>query len=256
METLTLFPGAETAPVQCAASFLQMNGWHIADCPSDLVTHLLLPIPSFDQNGYIKGSNHDLEGLLRVLPRDICVIGGNLDSTAIPQIHEIHTIDLLKNEAFLAENAAVTAHCALKVALRQMGCTLQELPVLVIGWGRIGKCLARLLRALGARVTVAARKETDRAMLQALMYQSCSIDRLCTQASQFDLIFNTVPYPVLDTASCKENAILLELASRPGIIGAGVTDARGLPGKEAPLTSGALIGKTILRITTGKEHTS
>ena len=251
MEPLTIFLGSNTAPLQYAASILRAQGWQIAEHPNDLVTHLLLPIPSIDQNGYIKGSNLDLSQLLQSLPENTHVIGGNLNHTAIPQAQ---IIDLLKDEAYLAKNAALTAHCALKTVSRHIEYTFQDLPVLVIGWGRIGKCLARLLRLLDAKVTVAARKESDRAMLQALGYRSCSISQLSTDASQFDLIFNTVPHPVLHAADCHPSALLAELASSPGILGDGVIDARGLPGKEAPKSSGELIGKTILRITAGKEQ--
>lgn len=251
MEPLTIFPGSSNAPIQYAASILQAQGWQIAEYPNDLVTHLLLPIPSIDQDGYIKGSIHDLSQLLQLLPENICVIGGNLNHTVIPQTQ---IIDLLKDEAYLAKNAALTAHCALKAVSRHIEYTFQNLPVLVIGWGRIGKCLARLLRLLDANVTVAARKESDRAMLQALGYRSCSISQLSTDASQFDLIFNTVPHPVLHATACHPSALLAELASSPGILGDGVIDARGLPGKEAPKSSGELIGKTILRIAAGKEY--
>ena len=251
MEPLTIFLGSNTAPIQHAASFLHTHGWQIAECPSDHVTHLLLPIPSLDQSGYIKGSNHDLGQLLQSLPENVRVIGGNLNHISIPQIQ---IIDLLKDEAYLAKNASLTAHCALKAVSRHIEYTFQDLPVLVIGWGRIGKCLARLLRLLDANVTVAVRKEGDQAMLQALGYRSCSISQLSTDASQFDLIFNTVPHPVLHATDCHPSAVLAELASSPGILGDGVIDARGLPGKEAPKSSGELISKTILRIVAGKEQ--
>lgn len=111
MEPLTIFPGSSNAPIQYAASILQAQGWQIAEYPNDRVTHLLLPIPSIDQDRYIKGSNLDLSQLLQSLPENIHVIGGNLNHTPIPQAQ---IIDLLKDEAYLAKNAALTAHCALK----------------------------------------------------------------------------------------------------------------------------------------------
>jgi len=251
MDQLTIYPGADTAPLRYAAAFLQEHGCQITNTPSKAVTHLLLPVPSFDSNGYIKGSSIDPRSLLQPLPWNICVIGGNLKALSLPQEQ---VLDLLKDEEYQAQNAAITAHCALKVASRHMDRTFQALPVLVIGWGRIGKCLARLLRALDAQVTVAARKETDRAMLRTLGYRTCSISQLSSEASRFDFVFNTVPYPILDAANCHASSVLLELASSPGITGAGVIDARGLPGKEAPRTSGDLIGKTILRLAGRKEH--
>lgn len=252
MEQCTFFPGADTPVLRTVTDILKDGGCQITDRPCRDITHLLLPVPSLDPQGYINNSKITLDALLQELPETVCVVGGNLD--LFPSAR-YRTIDLLKDQDYLAQNAAITAHCAIKAALRHMAYTFQKLPVLVIGWGRIGKCLAALLRALDANVTVAARKETDRAVLRALAYQSCSIDQLCTNASQFDLIFNTVPHPVLDAASCRKNALLMEMASRPGITGTGIIDARGLPGKEAPLTSGALIGKTVLRLTQGKEHT-
>ena len=39
--------------------------------------------------------------------------------------------------------------------------TIHDLPVLVIGAGRIGSAVAMRLRGLGARVTVSARREAD-----------------------------------------------------------------------------------------------
>jgi dipicolinate synthase subunit A len=76
-------------------------------------------------------------------------------------------MDLLKDPHYLAKNAAITAECALKVAAPYLKTTFSESPTLILGWGRIGKCLARLLSARNCPVSVAARKESDRAMLEA-----------------------------------------------------------------------------------------
>ena len=243
--------GANTPQLLHAAEFLQNAGWLQESTPHNDTTHLLLPIPSLNHQGYIHGSGADAKMLLRQFAETINVIGGNLDTLPLPTEQKI---DLLKNNEYLAQNAAITAHCAIKVALRHMACTFQSLHVLIIGWGRIGKCLARLLRALDANVTVAVRKDSDKAMLHALGYPTCDISRLSNEASNYSLIFNTAPHPVLDVSSCRSSAVLVELASSPGITGVGVIDGRGLPGKEAPRTSGELIGKTVLRLTQGKEH--
>ena len=251
MDQITLFPAADTPALRSAAAYLQKQGCQIAAAADSTVTHLLLPVPSLDAQGYIKGSGADLSQLLQGLSEKVIVIGGNLDGIPLPRDQ---VMDLLKDGEYVAQNAAITAHCAIKTALRHMDRTFQDLPALVIGWGRIGKCLARLLRGLDADVTVAARKESDRAMLQALGYNALSISQLSTEAARFDTVFNTAPHPVLDSADCRADAVLLELASSPGITGAGVIDARGLPGKEAPRSSGELIGKTVLRLAQGKEN--
>ena len=126
----------------------------------------------------------------------------------------------------------------------------------VLGWGRIGKCLAQLLKASGAYVTVAARKETDLAMLQALGYEAEQIETLRYGLVKYRLIFNTVPYPVLDqeqASHCSNDCVKIELASRPGIVGDDVIQARGLPGKMAPESAGLLIAKSVIRQIAHKE---
>ena len=61
---------------------------------------------------------------------------------------------------------------------------------------------------------------------------------------KYRLIVNTVPEMVFHC--CQGNALKIDLASKPGIGGADVLWARGLPGKDAPESSGALIGRTVL----------
>jgi hypothetical protein len=142
-------------------------------CAPD-VTHLLLPVPSFEADGSIKGGG-DLQQLLKALPKTVTVIGGNLDRE---ELAGYETLDLLKDPRYLARNASITAHCALELALAKLPVTLENCPVLVIGWGRIGKCLAKLFGALGAKVTVAARRESRRVMAEALGYRSCAIAQI------------------------------------------------------------------------------
>jgi dipicolinate synthase subunit A len=129
--------------------------------------------------------------------------------------------------------------------------TLDGCKTLIIGWGRIGKCLAPLLKALGAKVTVAARKEADRAILEATGYSA--VETGCIDAGKYRLIINTVPAPVLDDDAAKKDVLWIDLASKKGIFGENVLWARGLPGKDAPESSGELIARTVLRYL-GKEQ--
>jgi dipicolinate synthase subunit A len=205
--------------------------------PDSTVTHLLLPIPSFAPDGTIAGGG-ELTELLESLPRTVTVIGGNLDR---PELAGYETWDLLADPRYLARNAGITAHCTLELALARLPVTLDKCPVLIIGWGRIGKCLAKLLGALGAEITVAARKESRRVMIDALGYGSCDISEI--QEERYRLIINTVPAMVLPNA--KGTGLKIDLASRQGITGRDVLWARGLPGRLAPESSGALIAQII-----------
>lgn len=238
---MMLYPIGITKSCAYAAQILKKGGFTVTDHPSPEVTHLLLDIPSFGDSGLLRDGS-DLSHILERLPQDITVIGGNLDH---PVLSGYRTMDLLKDPGFLARNAAITAECALQIALTQMESTLLDTPVMILGWGRIGKCLGRLLQGFGCPVTVAVRKESDRAMLDALGYRAVDFSVANRDAQKYPLIFNTVPEMVLTAAV--DNCIAIDLASRRGIMGDHVIPARGLPGKMAPRSTGNLIARTIIR---------
>lgn len=232
------YSAGHTEALVYAIRMLHDAGVEFLPCPDRHVTHLLLPIPSFDSDGRIKGGG-SLEALLWQLSDEVTVIGGMLDR---PELENYRTVDLLEDPSYVSENAAITAYCATTLAAQTLSVVWKDCPVLIVGWGRIGKCLARLLEKLGAQVTVSARKETDRAMLRAMGYTA--VDTTDMQTDKFRLIFNTVPEMLLP--NCPGNAVKIDLASRPGIGGKDVIWARGLPGKDAPESTGILIARTVL----------
>lgn len=243
MNPILLYPVGTTSACRYAASFLSRRGISLTDHPSPEVTHLLLDVPSFAPDGNLQGGG-DIRSLLRMLPPDVTIVGGNLQN---PSLAEKNTIDLLQQPHYLAQNAAITAECALRVAFPKMDYIVSAAPCLVIGWGRIGKCLGNLLKAIGAQVTIAARKESDRAMAEALGYEAVDFSSLSDSLSRYRLIFNTVPHPILNhqqLSSCKD-ALKIDLASTPGMEGEDVIIAKGLPGIYAPESSGKLIADTI-----------
>lgn len=232
MNHLTFYIPEHAPALDYAGQFLAEAGRGLTPELTTEVTHLLLGVPSKDFS------------VLDGLPREITVLGGNL-----PPLGERKTIDLLKDPIYTAKNAMITAHCAIRVAAEGLPVTWTGTPVLVVGWGRIGKCLAQLLKALGAEVTVAARKPADRAMVLALGYQAIDTAALAPELPRCRVVFNTAPEMVIpDPAPCRPGCLKIDLASKPGIGGADVIWARGLPGKMAPESSGRLIAETILRL--------
>ena len=237
MNDLVFYCAGDSKALIYTAAFLSEEGVTFLPYPDHNATHLLLPVPSFAADGSIQGGG-DLAQILAKLPKTVTVIGGGLRRQ---ELAGYDVLDLLEDPLYLARNASITAHCALELALARLPVTLEKCPVLVVGWGRIGKCLAKLLGGLGADVTVAARKESRRVMVEALGYTSCSID--CIRAEKYRLIINTVPAMVLPNAS--GTGLKIDLASVPGMTGRDVLWARGLPGLLAPESSGALIAQTI-----------
>lgn len=252
MNNAIIYTAGNTAALRVARQQLYDRGINITDTPAPDVTHLLLPVPSFEADGRIKGGGV-LEHILADLPESITVIGGNLQH---PGLAGYKTVDLLSDAYYLAQNAAITADCAIRIAGSNIPVVFFGCPILIIGWGRIGKCLAAQLQAMGAKVTVAARKETDRAMLRALGFCTEDPGKLRHSLTRYRVIFNTVPFPVLDKTQvghCQPDCVLIDLASKLGIDSSNVIWARGLPGKDAPESSGHLIARTIIRMLTGKE---
>ena len=228
MEDILVYPAVSGKAGHYAVGYLKSHGIPLIGHPSPDITHLLLDVPSREIP----------ENLLEQLPEQICVVGGNLD---IPPLFGYRKLDMLKNQWYLAKNAAITAECAIQAAAEHMETVFGGIDVLIIGWGRIGKCLAHLLNSIGAHVTVAARKEQDRAMAEALGYRT-SLPGLIPD--NCGIIFNTVPAPVAESVS---GCLNIDLASQQGLLGNDVIWARGLPGIYAPESSGTLIGETFIR---------
>ena len=252
MNAVIICTAGNTAALRIAAQNLSDRGITVVDTPAPDITHLLLPVPSFEADGRIKGGGI-LEHILADLPEDVTIIGGNLQH---PALAGYRTIDLLTDSRYVAENAAITADCAIRIAGQNMPVVFKDCPTLIIGWGRIGKCLANQLQALGARVTVAARKESDRAILSALGFCAEDPANLGPNLMRYRVIFNTAPELVINENQgkyCQQDCVKIDLASRLGIAGHGVIWARGLPSKDAPESSGMLMAKTVIRLLREKE---
>lgn len=237
---MLFYPIGSTEAAVFAASLLQQKGLSMTDHPSPEITHLMLDIPSFRADGLLR-NGRDLYPLLRMLPSNICIVGGNLEQEPILSYRKI---DLLKDPFYLAQNASITADCALRLAGQHMNFTYDGASVLVIGWGRIGKCLARMLQALHARVFISARTDSDLAMIHALGYNAVPLSSISGMLHKCRMVFNTVPVCILEQPVPK-SMIAIELASLPGLVGETVIQAQGLPGKMAPVSSGKLIADRV-----------
>lgn len=169
---------------------------------------------------------------------------------------QLRFVDYGRDERVTARNAVPTAEGAIQIAMEQLNVTLWRSNCLVVGFGRIGKVLARVLHGLGANVTVSARSAADRGLIEALGYEADETG-VYSKGLDYACVFNTVPAPVLPEAQLlrvPRDCLLIDLASRPGgvdfnacrALGLQAVHALSLPGKAAPATAGRIIADFIL----------
>jgi len=239
MEQPAIFRAGSGDAVKYAAEILRGKGYPVRDYPSADTSLVLLDIPSLDSRGKLRNGD-SVESMLKKLPTHCSIIGGNLDH---PLFAHRNRIDLLKDETYLKENAKITAYCALKILFSILPVTVENLPVLVIGWGRIGKELARLLKNLNADVTVATSNPQKAEEITSAGLAAAETHRILPE--YYRVIINTAPAPVLDLSKYPQ-ILTLDLASAKGLMGPDVIWARGLPGIHAPESSGKLIAHFIM----------
>ena len=236
-----------TGAARYCRKYLQEWGANLTDHPNPSVGAVLLDVPSFAPDGNLRMGG-SVESLLAQLPPDVVIFGGNLDH---PALSGYRCVDFLQDADYLAENAYITAECAVEIAMSYLSVTLRGCPVLIVGWGRIGKCLVQILRALGADVTVAARKETDRAICRGLGCKAVDTARMADNFGRYRLILNTVPellLPQAQLAECHPDCVKIDLASKTGMTGDSVISARGLPGIHMPESAGRLMAERFLNL--------
>ncbi len=230
---------------------------------SDVIEHsdaLILPLP-ISKNGTevfapYSSSPIMLSDLVIQIPPNkpvFCGINGAVErSELLP--HRLYRYS--SREEFAAANAVPTAEGAIGIAIQKYDGTINGSRCLVIGYGKIGRILSRMLQGFGADITVAARQLKDREFILAAGMKACSVTGI---TEKYDIIFNTVPALVLDShtlAKCALQSIVIDLASLPGGVddeaaermSVKVIHALSLPGKTAPKTAGVIIKSAVYNI--------
>ena len=222
------------------------------------------PIP-FSSNGIninapFSEKEISIRELMHYLNAKILIAG-----TISPDIYDmandeyIEIIDIMKREELAVLNTISTAEGAIEIAIANTNKIIHGSNTLILGFGRIGKVLARKMAGLSARVTCAARKDEDLAWIKAYGHRATNINFLGENLSEFDIIINTVPHLILTQERMqyvKSDCLLIDLASNPGGIDKKSAKDRNLklvwalalPGKVAPVTTAEFIKDTIYNI--------
>lgn len=241
--------------------------WQEAVKEADVV---VLPLPASPDSKYLNVPQAGAEPqkppriseIAHALPTHTLLAGGRFSPALKEMMREIgvHFFDYFESELLQQRNAIPTAEGAIEVLMREIPRTVKDLPVAVSGFGRVSRALVELLLAMGAKVTVAARKDAALDEARAMGCRTVKIDgrdALFALSHGYAAIFNTVPYWLFDERILKQlsrETLLIDLASSPGGVDANAAAALGirviwalsLPGKYAPKTAGEIIAETIL----------
>lgn len=222
------------------------------------------PIPFSSNGNNINAPFSDKEISIRELIHYLnakILIAGSIS----PEVYEIATddyieiVDIMKREELAVLNTISTAEGTIEIAIANTNKIIHGSEILILGFGRIGKVLARKLAGLSAKVTCAARKDEDLAWIRAYGHNETNINALGENLSKYDIIINTVPHLILNKEKLeyvKKDVLLIDLASNPGGIDKRETKdlnlkliwALALPGKVAPVTTAEFIKDTIYNI--------
>ncbi|QSO45390.1 dipicolinate synthase subunit DpsA [Alicyclobacillus mengziensis] len=179
--------------------------------------------------------------------------------TSYCETHRLRLVKLMELDEVAILNSIPTAEGAIALAMENTDITIHGSNTTVLGFGRCGKSLARSLFALGAKVKVSARDQASEARIFEMGLLPIPSNDLDGRLGDEDIIFNTIPHPVLTAAilaQLKKSCVVIDIASKPGGTDFRYAERRGirailapsLPGLVAPKTAGRIIGNTICRI--------
>ncbi len=222
------------------------------------------PIPfssnGIDINAPFSDNNISIKQLMHFINAKILIAG-----SITPEVYDlandeyIEIIDIMKREELAVLNTISTAEGAIEIIIANTNKIIHGSNILILGFGRIGKVLAKKLEGLSANVTCAARKDEDLAWIKTYGYMDTNINTIGDNLSEYDVIINTVPHLILTEEKIKninEECLLVDLASNPGGIDKKAAKDRNLkliwalalPGKVAPITTAEFIKETVYNV--------
>lgn len=196
------------------------------------------------------------------LTNDTLVLGGcfSREQVEILKGRDIHFLDFMEDPIVMEENAVATAEGTIAELVNNSPYNIDEAKIIVTGYGFCGKAIAMRLKALGARVTVLARRREVRKAAKADGFYAADFAFGPEEAMGAAMLVNTVPAPVVTRAMIRElprDAYILDIASAPGgcdfdcakECGIRANLILGIPGKYAPKESAYILDRAIERFT-------
>lgn len=165
-------------------------------------------------------------------------------------------IEIAELDEIAIPNSIPTAEACLQIAMEKLPITIHGSNTIVLGFGRCGKTLSRMLHAVGAKTTVIARKAKDLARIKEMGLGAGTFDQLNEILPNADLIINTIPIQILTEdrlVFVNKDALIIDIATAPGgtnfqaaeKLGLNAILTPSLPGLVAPKTAGLILAEAL-----------
>ena len=205
------------------------------------------PITKLDENPILK---EKLKEELITCKGPLIVFAGAINE-AWKQFLEQNGIvywDFMQLPEVVEQNAWITAEATLAEVLNHGQYSVAGQRILVTGYGCCGEKIAKVFAAMGAVVTVAARRQDSRKQVVSDGYHAVSFEEMEKAVQTAHTIINTVPAMVITEKviqNMRKDALIVDIASKPGGTdfesaqrwGIQARLALGLPGKYTTTSS-------------------
>lgn len=198
--------------------------------------------------------------LNKELVRGTLVMGGcfSKEQKELFEGRDIHYLDFMEDSIVTEENAVATAEGTIAELVNKSPYNIDEAKIIVTGYGCCGKAIAVRLKALGARVTVLARRREARKAAKQDGFYAADFAFGPEEAMGAAMLVNTVPAPVVTEKIIRElprDAYMIDIASGAGGIdfacakecGIRADHVLGIPGKYAPKESAYILERSVER---------
>ncbi len=224
-----------------------------ADC-------IVLPVPLSRDGNTVNTPLTDsvilLQELLLCRPKKVLAGMISPDFAITLENSGIPYYDYFSSETLTVKNAVLTAEAAVAIAVNCTDFSIFGSNALVLGYGRIGRQLAKYLKTLGASVTATSRAESTLATVEADGILPLKTDAVLSSLPKYHYIFNTAPAPIMNREffeNCHKTAFIADLATNSGADLAAAKEFNlnsavfgGLPGKNSPISAAKFITDEIL----------
>lgn len=187
---------------------------------ASLATHIIVPIPFSKDAEHITGTAMLIKDFAKMCINKYIISGAiSKAHRRVLEINNVEYLDLMELDEMAILNAIPTAEGTVMEVIKETDITIFGSNLLILGYGRLGRVVAKTFGGLGAKIYCEARSKKDLALIYSMGYNEVDLKKLNNYLDKMDIIINTVPTMMLDEkrlALLKKDCIVIDISSKPG----------------------------------------